>query len=368
MAELDILWDLIEKGKKGENKGLSTGLSKLDSIIGGLQPSRYYCISGATSSGKTALVLYLMYRLFKDHPKEPIYLVYFSLEIGAEVLLSKLMQLYVAEEMHKYLTLNTIFSLDMIIRDEDYECLEKAKAWLKQFQDRIIILDKGLNARILYKELLPIVQKWGTLVEEGGKQRFIPNHPKQRIFTVIDHMSLCRPEDGRTLKAEMDLVSAYLVTIKRKYQISPIVLMQQNRDASSVDRRKLDLQEPGLNDMKDSGSMSQDADVVLQLFYPMREKLPNYRGYQIIGDSNTPALGSRFRSIIVSKNRYGEADKVIGTAFYGEVGWFLELPPGKEFNKYEDYTNISKINDLSDTTVKDTVTKDSPTTNITYSF
>ena len=37
-------------------------------------------------------------------------------------------------------------------------------------------------------------------------------------------------------------------------------------------------------------------------------------------------------------------------------------------DKYEDYINISKINDLSDTTVKDTVTKDSPTTNITYSF
>ena len=78
MEDLNLLWHLIEQGRKGENKGLSVGLPKLDKIIGGIQPSRYYCISGASSAGKTALVLYFIYRLFKDYPKEPLYLVCFS--------------------------------------------------------------------------------------------------------------------------------------------------------------------------------------------------------------------------------------------------------------------------------------------------
>lgn len=43
---------MIEKGRKGDNVGLSTGLSKLDKIIGGIQPSRYYVISAASSVGK----------------------------------------------------------------------------------------------------------------------------------------------------------------------------------------------------------------------------------------------------------------------------------------------------------------------------
>ena len=47
--------------------------------------------------------------------------------------------------------------------------------------------------------------------------------------------------------------------------------MQQNRESSSMDRRKADLSEPGLNDLKDTGNPAQDADVVLQLFFPFRE-------------------------------------------------------------------------------------------------
>lgn len=58
-------------------------------------------------------------------------------------------------------------------------------------------------------------------------------------------------------------------------------------------------------------------DVLIQLYYPLRDKLPSYRDYKIIGNNS---LGDRFRSIIISKNRYGSSDKTIGVAFYGEVG------------------------------------------------
>lgn len=127
MEDLDILWKLITQGRKGENKGLSVGLDKLNKILGGIQLSRYYCISGASSSGKTALVLYFMYRMLKDYPKEPIYFIYFSLEIGSEILLAKLMALYCAEEFGVYLTINDILSFDEVLSDDNYEKLAKAK-------------------------------------------------------------------------------------------------------------------------------------------------------------------------------------------------------------------------------------------------
>ena len=113
-----------------------------------------------------------------------------------------------------------------------------------------------------------------------------------------------------------------------------MALMQQNRESSSMDRRKAELNEPGLNDVKDSGGPVQDSDVVLQLYYPARDKIPTYREYKILGPHS---LAGRFRSIIVSKNRYGIADRVIGCGFYGEVGWFKELPLGRDITDFTKY-------------------------------
>lgn len=96
------------------------------------------------------------------------------------------------------------------------------------------------------------------------------------------------------------------------------MLMQQNRDSTSMDRRKAGLDEPGLNDIKQSGNIAQDSDIVLQIFYPFREKLGTYRGYRLLGDDG---LGRYHRSIIISKQRYGVADQVININFFGSVGW-----------------------------------------------
>jgi len=93
--------------------------------------------------------------------------------------------------------------------------------------------------------------------------------------------------------------------------------MQQNRESSSMDRRKADLSEPTLNDLKDSGSPAEDADVVIQLFSPFREKLVSYRGFKVLGDDG---LKDRLRGVIITKNRYGIANQAIVNAFYGEIG------------------------------------------------
>lgn len=220
MDEIDVLWDLILLGKEGKNIGLSTGLKKLDKIIGGIQPSRYYLVGAVSSAGKSALVIYIMYQLLR-YSKDPVTLVYFSLELGADVILSKLMGLYCAEEFGIYLTTNDIFSFVTPINDNDFKKLEKAKEWLKSIKNNLIILDKGLSARILYKETLPILEKLGYVdINDEGKEFYIPNDPSRKVIGIIDHMSLIRAEDGRKKKEEIDLTSSYMVTIKRKFKMS----------------------------------------------------------------------------------------------------------------------------------------------------
>ena len=65
-----------------------------------------------------------------------------------------------------------------------------------------------------------------------------------------------------------------------------------------MERRKADMSEPGLNDLRDTASTSQDADCVLQLFFPFREKLTSYRGYPILGEGGFKQI---LRSVIISK-------------------------------------------------------------------
>lgn len=83
--------------------------------------------------------------------------------------------------------------------------------------------------------------------------------------------------------------------------------------------------------MKGSGNPAEDANVVLALFYPFREKMSKYRGYDI------KQIGENFRSAVVLKNRFGSADIAVGLGFYGKTGMFKELPKSSEIIDYEKY-------------------------------
>ena len=151
---------------------------------------------------------------------------------------------------------------------------------------------------------------------------------------MIDHMSLLRPSDGKKLKEEIDLTSAYLVTFRNRCKISPVVIMQVNRDSSNMDRRKAGLNNLTLNDTKDSGNVAQDCEVALSLFNPFKEELASYHGY------NIKELRDRFRSITVRKSRFGESEIEIGCFFWGHNGYFKELPKAEEIFHYSKFKKL----------------------------
>ena len=340
MTDLELLWAQIERGRNGENIGLSTGIPKLDKVIGGVQPSRFYTIAAASSVGKSALVLFIMYNMLKNIDKKyPVYFLYFSLELPANVLLAKLMSLYCTEEFGVYLTLDDILSFQNPISDENLDHLKSAKKWIEEISSHLTIVDSRLNCSTLYAESLKFAAKFGVFEEENGKKRYVANDPNQRLIGVIDHGLLMTPSEGRELKQEIDMAASYMVTLKNKLNMSWFMLMQQNRDASSMDRRKAELSEPTLNDIKQTGAVGDASDVVIQLFYPFREKLATYRGYRILGDQG---LNRWHRSLIISKNRYGIADQVINTWFAGSVGWFKSLPSPDQITDYTRFQNESE--------------------------
>jgi hypothetical protein len=109
-----------------------------------------------------------------------------------------------------------------------------------------------------------------------------------------------------------------------------------------MERRKQGLNNMRLSDTKDSGGPVQDAEVVISIFSPHRERLATYNKY------NIGILQDKFRAITVLKNRYGEADVEVGVNFFGRCGIWKELPKPDEIYDYERYTSPNYMLEDSD--------------------
>lgn len=333
MNGVDILFRQIDNGRKGKNIGLKTGISKMDKYTGGLQKGVYTLIFGTSGSGKSSYVLYThIYRPLKDYPDKNIKLIYYSLEMSESLLLAKLLCLYIYEEYHYVIPYTDLMSWQEILDDESYEYVKKGKAWLNSIMDKLIIYDKTLNAKFFYKSMMENLEKWGSFEEtdDGRRTIYIKNDPDQYVEAIVDHIGLVRPSTGNTKKGEIDEVSSYAVSFREKCQCSFCILMQENRNSADMDRRKADLTECSAEDIKDSGNPYNDAEICIGIYYPLKYKIKNHRGYPIIVENNQQGafigLRDRYRSAILIKNRLGESDRLVALNFFGELGYFIELP------------------------------------------
>lgn len=96
---------------------------------------------------------------------------------------------------------------------------------------------------------------------------------------------------------------------------------------------------------KDSGGPVQDAEIVISIYNPNRDRLSTYRSYDIT------QLGDKFRIISVIKSRYGDSDVEIGVNYFGWINYWKEIPKPDDIYDYIKYTNPQYIiNDIKDNT------------------
>lgn len=330
------LMTMIDRGREGKNLGLDIGLPKTKLYTDGLLRSTYTVIMGQSASGKTSLALYSY--IFKPlYNNENVTILYFSLELSTEVLLGKILSLYLLEKYSIDISYKEILSRGKILNDELYEVIVEASDWLKSVEHKLIIYDKPLNAKRFSAITLKELAKKGDFIPHQNRQEYAPNDSEHIFQIVIDHLSLVRKSPGNTKKEEMDLISSEAVRFKNMCGVSPLFIMQVNRDSTSMDRRKGGFQLPQMSDSKDSGSPIEDSDVTMAIFNPYKEKLANYKGYDV------KQLAEKARSICILKNRFGDADLEIMCAFYGRSGYWVELPSPKEIYDYDHYSNILNV-------------------------
>ena len=329
MSSVDSFYELVERGRKGENSSLPFGLPRMEQYIEGFTQGTSYLCAASSGVGKTTFVLYsFIYRpIMANETVKDVHYIYFNLEMTEEQILAKLLSIYIYETYGEHLTFKEIFSRgrDTVLSDSHYNLILECRPILEMFQERIIFHSGTLNAKKFDELCLKDLALFGKF--EGDT--YIPNNPKQIIGIVIDHMSLIRGVDK---KSEMDAVSNHCVSFRNKCKIvSPILVMQLNRNSYGQERIKQDKQEPDESDLKDSGTMLEDVECALLLYNPVKHSKSQHRGY------NIKELGNNYRSLKCVKSRFGTSDIAVGLGFYGDIGVFKELPPSDKINDYEKY-------------------------------
>ena len=234
-AELlnSIFYDLKTKSLNSTLLGLSSGFYDLDSLTQGFQKSDLIIIAGRPSMGKTALGLNIALNITKNS-RLPI--LFFSLEMSKEQI------------MYRLLSMETNISQMKLksgkLSQNDWSKLNKIVKILSKLP---IFLFFSFNLSIL-----DIRSKIKTIIFEQNNIGLI----------ILDYLQLMQSSNNERENRvqELSKITRSLKTLAREFNIPIIALSQLSRNVENrIDKR------PILSDLRESGSIEQDADLVLML-------------------------------------------------------------------------------------------------------
>lgn len=279
-------FDRIERlyQEKGGITGLATGFKDFDRITAGLQPSDLILLAARPSMGKTALVLNIAQHVAVREKKT---VAFFSLEMSKEQLVQRLLCSDAPIDSQR-LRIGELL-------DEDWRRLVNAADRLSS--SKIFIDDKpGI-----------------TVMEMRAKARRLKSEHGLDLL-VIDYLQLMQGSSGSSRnenrQQEISEISRSLKALARELNVPIIALSQLSR---SVEARQI--KRPMLSDLRESGSLEQDADLVSFLY---REDYYN-------AETENPNI----TELIIAKHRNGPV---------ATVNLFFE----KSFTKFQSLSKISE--------------------------
>ncbi len=235
------------KNHAGELTGLDTGFEQLNHYTLGLQPSELYIIAARPSMGKSAFALNIATNVAKL-PDSPT-IAFFSLEMGTDQLVSRMLSSEATVNSHRLKMGN--------LSNQEWQQLSLASDNLQKLN---VLFDDSGTVKVT-----DMRQKCRKLAQEGRLD-----------MVLIDYLQLLSGSRQHTNRVqEVSEISRTLKEMARELNIPVIALSQLSR---SVEQRPD--KHPIMADLRESGSIEQDADVVLFLYRddyynPNDSKKPN---------------------------------------------------------------------------------------------
>tara|TARA_Y100000590_G_scaffold217440_1_gene246192 strand:+ start:2549 stop:3979 length:1431 start_codon:yes stop_codon:yes gene_type:complete len=265
--------------------GIPTGLTDLDSRLGGLHKQDLIIIAGRPSMGKTALATNIAFHAAKNIEKKgsKSTVAFFSLEMSSEQLSTR------------------ILSEQSRIRSND---IRRGKVSEKEFE-QFIETSKNIFNLPLYIDETPAI----TISAVSNRARRI-----KRLFgldlIVIDYIQLMRSGsnryDGRV--QEISEITQGLKALAKELDVPVLALSQLSRSVEQRDNKK-----PQLSDLRESGSIEQDADVVMFVYreaYYLENKEPTLGSIEHAEWQQKMNEISSLAEIMIGKQRHGPTGNV----------------------------------------------------------
>ncbi|MBX9726886.1 MAG: replicative DNA helicase [Rickettsiales bacterium] len=293
--------------RSGAVVGVDTGFKEMNRVLGGLHPSDLLILAGRPAMGKTALATTMAYNAAKALANEdmdaharnekPRSVGFFSLEMSGEQLAMRLLAAAGGISSHK---------------------LQRGELTQEEFQ-RLVESSTEMANLPLHIDDTPALTI-GALRSRARRLKRVHNVS----LLVIDYLQLVRPSSSNSQSNRVQEVSEItqgLKAIAKELDIPVIALSQLSRAVESRDDKR-----PQLADLRESGSIEQDADIVMFVYreeYYMqrtqpREGTPEHSEWQ-----NKMAAIHGLADVIIAKHRNGPVD-TITLQFQSELTRFMD--------------------------------------------
>lgn len=292
--ELTEAWERLEHLQKHEStlRGVSTGFAQLDAILAGFQKSDLILLAARPSMGKTALALDIARQTATKHGTA---VGMFSLEMSSQQLVDRMLAAQAGVNSWRLRT-------GKIKSAEEFERLQEGMSALSEAP--IYIDDKASS----------------TVLQMRSIARRLKMEKDLKLI-IVDYLQLITPTHTRTsdsMVQQVTEISRALKGMARELDIPVLALSQLSR---AVEQRR---GRPRLSDLRDSGSLEQDADVVM--FIHREDKMTE----------NAEKTG--VAEILIEKHRNGPVGK-IDLRFDEERTTFLPI----EKSDFGDFTPEAQV-------------------------
>ncbi len=263
--ELSEAWERLEHMQKNKTlRGIPSGFQALDNKLSGFQKSDLIILAARPSMGKTALALDIARQTATKHGTA---VGIFSLEMSSQQLVDRMLAAQAGVDSWKLRTGD-------IRKDDDFERLQSAMADLSEAP---IYIDDKASSTVL------------TMRSVARRLKM----EKNLGLIIVDYLQLITPTHtraGDSLVQQVTEVSRSLKAMARELDVPVLALSQLSR---AVETRR---GRPRLSDLRDSGSIEQDADVVM--FIHREDKMSE--------NSDRPGIAE----ILIEKHRNGPTGKI----------------------------------------------------------
>jgi len=251
-----VLDHISDRMFQGMQMGASTGFDELDRITGGLRPGELIITGARTGMGKTSFAMSVALQVAKTMPVK-----FFSLEVKEKQLAPRVLSFISQINMQR--TLNA--KISAVELQAQYQAVEELRNHNIYAEFKVLSIEK-------------IISESHAFTARRGKG-----------LIVIDHLHFCKTSEKNYENRNIELgkVTRALKEMAGNLDVPVLLLSQLNRD---IDRAPGKDKRPKLSDLRDSGNIEQDADMVWFIHRP---------GYY---DSN---IDKTETEILVSKNRSG---------------------------------------------------------------